>query len=171
EFKRSFRGYNETDVDRFLDDIVESYENLYRENVELKDKIVALNEQIKRYNTLETTLKDTLLVAQSTADEVTAAARNKGQLIIEEAELKAREIISSADDEVKRIKEEYEHLKKEIFIFKTRYKSFIEAQLVTLDEFYSNIGIEDDDMDEKDLKPNKKLDKIDADKDIKDLGA
>ena len=42
-------------------------------------------------------------------------------------------------NEKKNIQKEYENLKKEIFIFKTRYKSFIEAQLITLDEFYSEI--------------------------------
>ena len=42
-------------------------------------------------------------------------------------------------NEVKNIEREYEYLKKEIFIFRTRYKSFIEAQLITLDEFYSKI--------------------------------
>ncbi|NLJ78425.1 MAG: DivIVA domain-containing protein [Tissierellia bacterium] len=165
EFKKAFRGYNESEVDRFLDDIVENYEGLYRENMELKDKIMVLDEQIKQYNALENTLKDTLLIAQSTADEVTAAARNKRKLIIEEAEIEAKKLIHTADNEVRKIKAEYEELKKEIFIFKTRYKSFIEAQLITLDEFYSNIGIEDIDMEEDGMES------IEESSDIKDLGA
>ena len=139
EFKKSFRGYKESEVDQFLDDIIVDYESLYKENLELKDKILVLSEQIKQYNNLEETLKDTLIVAQSTADEVTSSARYKAQLIVEDAEVTAKKLIDAADDEVRNIRKEYEYLKKEIFIFKTRYQSFIEAQLITLDEFYSKI--------------------------------
>ncbi|NLJ98325.1 MAG: DivIVA domain-containing protein [Tissierellia bacterium] len=176
EFKRVFRGYKESDVDKFLDDIVEDYESIYKENMELKDKIVALSEQIKQYNNLEETLKDTLIVAQGTADEVTTAARNKAQLIVEEAEMAAKKLISTADDEVKNIREEYEYLKKEIFIFKTRYKSFIEAQLITLDEFYSKIEAQDINMDdgenlENSIEEIEEYDNTELDENVEDLGA
>ena len=146
EFKKSFRGYKESEVDQFLDDIIEDYENLHRENIELKDKILVLSEQIKQYNNLEETLKETLIVAQGTADEVIGAARQKAELIIEDAENTSRKLIDAANDEVRTIRREYDYLIKEIFIFKTRYKSFIEAQLITLDEFYSKIEKEDINM-------------------------
>ena len=51
----------------------------------------------------------------------------------------AKQIISDANDNVRKIKEEYIYLQKEIFMFKTRYKSFIESQLISIDEFYSNM--------------------------------
>lgn len=47
EFKKTIRGYKESEVDQFLDDIIKDHENLYKENLELKDKIVVLSEQIK----------------------------------------------------------------------------------------------------------------------------
>ena len=140
--------------------------------MELKDKIVSLNEQIKQYNNLEKTLKDTLVVAQSTADEVTLAARDTAQIIIQEAEISAKQLISSADDEVRRIRKEYEHLKKEIFIFKTRYKSFIEAQLITLDEFYSEIETKDVNMDNGGkAEEHEEYSNVELNEDLKDLGA
>ena len=77
QFKRAFRGYKEGEVDEFLDEIIIDYEKIYKENIELKDKILMLSEQIKYYKNLEETLKDTLVVAQNTADEVTLAARQK----------------------------------------------------------------------------------------------
>ncbi|CCQ96040.1 Cell-division initiation protein DivIVA (modular protein) [[Clostridium] ultunense Esp] len=152
EFKKSFRGYKESEVDQFLDEIIEDYEKLYKENIELKDKILILDEKIKQYNNLEETLKDTLVVAQSTADEVTRTAREKSEIIIEDAELMAKKIITAANEEVKNIQKEYGNLKKEIFIFKTRFKSFIEAQLISLDEFYSKIEMDDTNIrDENEL--------------------
>lgn len=139
EFKRAFRGYKDLEVDEFLDEIVEDYEKLYKENIELKDKILTLNEQIEYYNNLENTLKETLVVAQNTADDVVIAAREKSKNIIKDAELMAREIIIKAEKKVEEIKEEYEYLQREVFLFKTRYKSFLEAQITTIDEFYSSV--------------------------------
>ena len=139
EFKKSLRGYSPKSVDSFLDEILEDYETMYKENIELKDKVNMLADQIRQYNTLEETLKDTLIVAQTTADEVTSSARHKAEMIIEDAELKGQKLVDGAKDDVRNIKTEYINLKKEIFIFKTRYQSFIEAQLLSLQEFYEQI--------------------------------
>ena len=139
QFKKSLRGYSPKDVESFLDEILEDYEAMYKENIELKDKVNMLADQIRQYNTLEETLKDTLIVAQTTADEVTSTARHKAETIIGDAELKGQRLIDESRDDVRDIKAEYENLRKEIFIFKTRYQSFIEAQLLSLQEFYSQI--------------------------------
>ena len=137
EFKKSIvRGYKTKDVDSYLDSINDNYEKLYKENIELKDKVGILTDQIRQYNSLEETLKSTLVIAQSTADDVTSSARKKAELIIEDAEMQAKDRINAAREEVKNINEEYNHLKREIFIFKTRYESFIRSQLISLEEFY-----------------------------------
>ncbi|NMB07832.1 MAG: DivIVA domain-containing protein [Tissierellia bacterium] len=177
QFKKSFRGYKEAEVDYFLDEIVEDYERLYKENIELKDKILVLNEQIKHYNNLEETLKDTLIVAQNTADDVILTAKQKAENIVEDAEIMAKELLIEANDKVKNIKEEYEYLQREIFIFKTRYKSFLESQIITIDEFYSLI--EESSLDKREKQESEENleteDIVEIDKDFKegidDLGA
>lgn len=155
EFKRTLRGYEPKEVDIFLDDINSDYEKLYRENIELKDKIGMLTDQIRQYNNLEETLKSTLVLAQSTADDVTGSARKKAELIVEDAELRAQNLIREAMEEVRNINVEYESLSKEMFLFKAKYKSFIQAQLISIEEFYqdynpmsnNNEENEDDDVD------------------------
>lgn len=137
EFKKNLIGYRTKEVDTYLDAINDNYEKLYKENIELKDKIGMLTDQIRQYNNLEETLKSTLVIAQSTADEVTTSARQKAELIVEDAELDAKKRITDARNEVRDIKAEYDYLEKEIFVFKTRYESFIEAQLISLREFYN----------------------------------
>lgn len=165
EFKKSLMGYNTREVDAYLDAINDDYEKLYKENIELKDKIGILTDQIRQYNNLEETLKSTLVIAQSTADDVTSSARKKAELIIEDAELQAKNRTNEAINEVRNIMKEYDYLKKEIFIFKTRYESFIKAQLISLEEFYkdyesknqqSEVNIDEKPMNEKD-----NLDEID----------
>ena len=101
-----------------------------------------LSDQIRQYNSMEETLKSTLIVAQTTAEQVALAARQKGDNIIKDAQLKAGEIINDAHKDVENIKVEYENLSKDIFIFKSRYKSFMESQLLSLEDFYSNIDRE-----------------------------
>ena len=167
EFKKSFRGYSSKDVDIFLDNINNDYENQYRENIELKDKIGMLTDQIRQYNNLEETLKSTLVLAQSTADDVTGSARKKAELLVEEAELRAQSLIRDAMEEVKRINIEYDTLDREMFLFKTKYKSFIKAQLIALEEFYE---------DQETEKINKKAEDTeikhkDENEEIDDLGA
>ena len=118
-----------------MDEIINSYEKVYSENVELKDKVLALREKVDQFGNLEETLKDTLVVAQKTADEIVASSKEKADLIVNEAELKAKQILDDTSNKAIDIERDFEKMKKEAFIFKTRYKTFIESQLATLDEF------------------------------------
>ncbi len=129
EFSRSFRGYHEDEVDQFLDKIVDEFEKLYKENMELKDRVNALGEQISQYRTMENTLKETLVTAQKTADEVTALAQKKAELIQQEAEEHARRIIDSANNNVVEIQKEYQEAKKQVQIFKSKFRALLEAQM------------------------------------------
>lgn len=129
EFSKGFRGYNEDEVDQFLDEIVEEFERIYKENIELKDKISALNDQISSYKAIEGTLKETLITAQKTAEEVSAAAQRKSELIIREAEERAHKIIERANMNIIDIQKEYENVKKQILVYKARFKSLLETQI------------------------------------------
>jgi len=142
EFKRGVRGYKETDVDTFLDEIMIDYEKIYKENIELKDKISMLNDQIKHYNKIEETLQNTLVVAQSTAEEVKISAKKNADLIIKEAEDNSKRIIEEAKNEALKIREEYETLKKDMLVFKTRFKTLLQSQLESLDDYYKDFGID-----------------------------
>ncbi len=165
EFKKSLIGYNTKDVDLYLDSINDNYEKLYKENIELKDKIGILSDQIRQYNNLEETLKSTLVIAQSTADDVTSSARKKAEIIVEDAEIQAKNRINEAVNEVRNIMKEYDYLKKEIFVFKTRYESFIKAQLISLEEFYKDYEnknqVKKIDIDKEAISEKENLDEID----------
>ena len=167
EFKKSFRGYSTKEVDTFLDNINNDFESQYRENIELKDKIGMLTDQIRQFNNLEETLKSTLVLAQSTADDVTSSARKKAELLVEEAELHAQNLIRDAMEEVKKINVEYDALYREMFLFKTKYKSFMKAQLIALEEFYEGQELEKNNERVEDMANNQE--DID-DNEVNDLG-
>lgn len=139
EFKRVFRGYNEDEVNEFLDKVVSDFERLYRENNELKDKISIVNEKVESYSNIEKTLQNTLIVAQSTADEVLLNSRKKSEIMAAEAQEQARKIIEEANNKVLTINKEYEDLRKQVQIFKTRFKTLLESELDSLNEELKDI--------------------------------
>lgn len=136
EFSKGVRGYNIKEVETFLDEIIVDYEKLYKENIELKDKMALLNDQIKHYNNLEETLQNTLVVAQKTAEEVNMNARETYNNIVKEAEAKAKEIIEDANNEVIDINQEYENIKKEMMLFKMKFKTLLRSQLEMSEELF-----------------------------------
>ena len=129
EFKTSLRGYNQDEVDEFLDEVMRDYEALMRENDELRQNTSGMGEKLEQYRTLEHTLQNTLVVAQSTAEEVKAAARKEADLIIREAEGKAEEMVNRAQARVREVMQEYERLQRETEQFRARVRSLLESQI------------------------------------------
>ncbi|SHN15251.1 DivIVA domain-containing protein [Gracilibacillus kekensis] len=129
EFARGFRGYDEDDVNEFLDQVIKDYETVMREKKELKDKVEQLNERVSHFSNIETTLNKSILVAQETAEEVKENAKKESKLIIKEAEKNADRIINEALHKSRSIALEVEELKKQAKVFRTRLKMLVEAQL------------------------------------------
>lgn len=97
EFRRGMRGYTDTDVDEFLDQVADEFERVFKENIELSERIEALQEQIGHYRTIEETLQKTLITAQQSAEEMKASAQKEAQLILRDADLRAKDVVSDAE--------------------------------------------------------------------------
>ena len=108
EFKRSFRGYNEGEIDDFLDQVVNDYEKLFRDNENLRDQVARNERDIEQYQRLEQNLHDTLLVAQRTAEEVTSAAKKSAAELRENTETECRNIKAQSELEAKQRVEDAE---------------------------------------------------------------
>lgn len=139
EFKKGFKGYKEDEVDEFLDKVIADYEKIYRENGELKDRISIDNERIESYNSMEKSLQNTLLIAQTTAEDIVANARKKSEMIIREAEEQGRRIIEDANSSVIKVNRDFEELKKEVQVFKTRFKTLLQSELESLNATLKDI--------------------------------
>lgn len=139
EFKRSFRGYSEDEVDDFLDKVQTDYEALIKENEALKEKLQMYESQISKYSSIEETLKETLITAQSAAEDTTSAANKKARVIVQEAELEAKKIVDLANNKVVEIRNEYESLVKEFKVFRTKFKSLLEDEMQNVDDIFSEI--------------------------------
>jgi len=129
EFTRGFRGYNEDEVNDFLDQIIKDYEIALRSNKDMEKEIVELNDRIEHFGSIEDSLNKSLVVAQETAEELKANAQKEAKLIIKEAEKNADRIINDALVESRKISIASEEVRKQTKVFRTRLKMLIEAQL------------------------------------------
>jgi cell division initiation protein len=133
EFSRAFRGYDEDEVDDFLERIIQDYEALIRQNKDLEEKLDQYAERLRHFTNIEESLGKSILVAQETAEEVKANARKEAQLILKEAEKNADRIISEALAKSRKIAMEIEEVQKHAAIFRARFRSLIQAQLEMLE--------------------------------------
>jgi cell division initiation protein len=140
EFKRSVRGYSDEEVDLFLDEVADEIERLFQGNVELQDRISRLEEQVAGHVQLRDALEKTLVTAQFQADETKANARKEGELILRDAELKARGIVSDSYSEIQRVQQALIQLKHLEEDFRFKFRSLLEGHLKLLDEAPINMG-------------------------------
>lgn len=132
EFARRIRGYDEDEVNEFLDQVIKDYESVIRENKEMHNQLMAMQEKLDHFANIEETLSKTIIVAQEAADEVKNNAKKEAQLIVKEAEKNADRIINEALGKSRKIALEVEELKKQASIYRTRFRSLVEAQLELL---------------------------------------
>jgi cell division initiation protein len=129
EFAKTFRGYDEDEVNEFLDQVIKDYEMIIREKRELENRVKELEEKLKHFSSIEETLNKSIVVAQEAAEEVRGSAQKEAKLIIREAEKNADRIVNEALSKARKIALEIEDLKKQSKVFRNRFKLLIEAQL------------------------------------------
>lgn len=140
QFKKSFRGYNENEVDDFLDRIVADFEKLLRDNERLKNQVHTNEKELEHYRKFEKNLNETLMMAQRTADEVISTARKNAddmkeqaardcQLIREQARFEAKQEIDGAKVKRDAILSEYDKFVREKNAFLMKLRTILESEL------------------------------------------
>lgn len=131
-FKKALMGYNGYQVEDVLQKVVEDLSELIRENARLKEKLEDGQDKLKYYKGIETSLQNSLIVAQQTSEEIVANARKNAENIIKEAELQANQIIEESNRGVLGVRFEYERLRREVEAYKAKIESIIQSQLKSL---------------------------------------
>jgi len=132
EFGKSFRGYDEDEVNEFLDQVIKDYEIVIREKKQLEEQILDMRDRLKHFSTIEETLNKSILIAQEAAEDVKGNAQKEAKLIIKEAEKNADRIINESLIKSRKVTMEFEELKKQSKVFRTRLRMAIETQLEML---------------------------------------
>lgn len=150
-FSTKMRGYNQDDVDDFLDQVTKDYEDALQKNRELEKSLKHAEEKLQYFNELKDALNQSIIVAQDTADKVKTSANKESEVIVTSAENTANEMISSAEkrstnlvasaeekakeiltdatDRARQLAAETDDLKKKTRVFHQRLSLMLEAQL------------------------------------------
>ena len=146
EFGRGFRGYDEDQVNEFLDQIIKDYELVIREKKALEEKVAQLEGKLDHFSNIEDTLNKSIVVAQEAAEEVKRNAQKEAKLIVREAEKNADRIINEALVKSRKVAFDIEELKKQAKVFRTRFRMLLETQLEMLnnDDWDKLIELEDE---------------------------
>ena len=134
EFKRGMRGYADVEVDEFLDQVADEYERLFKENIDLQDRVEALEEKVAGYKRIEDTLQKTLVNAQASAEEQKQNASKQAQLILQDAELKARQLVNESYSERQAIEQNMAKLRSAEEDFRYKFKTLLDGYLRQLQE-------------------------------------
>ena len=130
--KQMMNGYSVEEVDDFLDDLTEDYTKNYKEASELRNKVNELTKDLEHYKSIEQTLQSTLLMAQTTAEDVKKVAKQQAEQIVNEAKGTAERQVNELDNEILSKKKELEDVKKQIDIYKAKMESLLISQLELL---------------------------------------
>jgi cell division initiation protein len=133
QFPMKFRGFDIEEVYSFLEIIREEMEDLLRENASVKENVQRLENQIKEYRDMETTLRETLLTAQQLVEDYKTNARKEAELVVREAELKADSVLKEAQEKVIKIHEDIVDLKGIRRHFKEEIKRMVESHMKMLE--------------------------------------
>ncbi|MBB6621815.1 DivIVA domain-containing protein [Clostridium gasigenes] len=134
EFKKVLRGYKSEEVDEFLDEVVENYEEVFKENSRLKESLSRSTEQIEHYEKIENTIQNTLLLAQNAAEQARENTQKEADIILKSANDTAQKILDKSHSDVIQINDEYEKVKQEFIKFRAKFRNFMNTQTQTFNE-------------------------------------
>ena len=132
--KQMMNGYSVEEVDEFLDEIGVDYAKKNKELLETSKKVEDLNKDLERYRSLEDTLQNTLVMAQSTAEEVKNVAKQQAEQLVAEAKSTAEKEANDLEQQILYKKKALEDLQKQFDIYKAKMESLLISQLELIKE-------------------------------------
>ncbi len=132
--KQMMNGYNVEEVDDFLDEIGADYAKKNRELQEKDKELENLKREVEKYKSLESTLQNTLVMAQSTAEEVKNVAKQQADQLVADAKSSVEREVLDLEQKVTYKKRELDNLKKQFDIYKAKMESLLISQLELIKE-------------------------------------
>ena len=143
-FKRSFKGYDEDEVDKFLDQVIDEFKGLQNENALMKNELASLREQSRKVKESEDTIMNTLVSAQKSAERIIGDATHKAELVISSAESTARRRTEQTTRELADAEIKLQELKGCAQGFATSFANMVNAQAAHFERtFQSYFGQEE----------------------------
>ncbi|HVW34068.1 MAG TPA: DivIVA domain-containing protein [Acidimicrobiia bacterium] len=101
ELREAFRGYRPEEVEELLERAAVTLERMHERNRQLQEKIASLEAEGSTAKEMESVLRQTLLLAQRTADETVTAAHERARQLVEESEDRALTLTAEAEEQAR----------------------------------------------------------------------
>lgn len=134
EFRHALRGYDVDEVDKFLDDVADEFERLFKENIDLSERLEAANTTVRQFQDQEQTIRNTMVAAQRSAEDIVAKAREESATVLRDAEVKAKEIIHNALTQKQKVASELLRIKQAEEEFRNRFRAMLESHMKGVSE-------------------------------------
>ncbi len=132
--KQMMNGYSVEEVDQFLDEIGVDYAKKNKDLTEALSKVEEIQIELERYKSIEKTLQDTLVMAQSTAEEVKNVAKQQADQMISEAKASAQREATDLEQQITLKRKALDDLQKQFDIYKAKMESLLISQLELIKE-------------------------------------
>lgn len=144
EFKNSLRGYDQNQVDDFLDSIADEFEKVFSENQRMKDQVSTLRERLEQFDDLEGSIRAALVHAEQAAsnlrqssardaENVRQNAQRDAELTIREAKSRAHQILADSSSRVERVQESYEALREARGTFAADFRHLLSTYMSVME--------------------------------------
>lgn len=133
KFNNSLMGYDKAEVNAFVNEVTEQFENMLNKLKKKDADIEALKKELAKYENLESTLNKTILAAEEVSNNMRSVARSESKSILDEARKNASRILNDALMKAEKAQNDAEMLKRRIINFKRKFRQAVENELDIID--------------------------------------
>ena len=134
KFNYEENGYNKKEVNQFIGEVIRETEAIVTRVKKQNKEIEDLKKELEKYKAMEESLKNSLLKAEETSDNIKKMARDEREIIINDAKSNASRIVNEALIRAEKIENNTDMLERNMRIFKRKLKSIVEQQLAVVEE-------------------------------------
>lgn len=142
KFDTVFHGYDKSQVQKCIDDIINNYEVLLNKSKKTEEQNRLLREKIQYYERIEDSMNRAIFTAETAGDQIKSSARKEADALITEARHNASRIINDALLKAEKAQNHADQLKRNTNVLKRRLRQIIENQLEVIEEI-DNVDFSD----------------------------
>jgi cell division initiation protein len=141
-FETSFRGFTRREVEAFLELMAAEFEEVVKENIQLKEEQKRSQSRLEQYHERERTLQETMVTAQRISDDLKEAAKKEAEIVLADAEHQAERIVQNAHLKLVQVVDDINELKRQRVQFESHVRSVILAHQKLIDTFSQSTTVE-----------------------------
>lgn len=119
-FGKSLKGYNVSEVDDYINFLIDKYTEVYRENIELDRKLRIVVTNLDEIRDEEESIRNTLVSAQKMGEKIIRDANERADIITESIKKRCDAVIEDFKAQIAKEKEELWNVRATVLDFKKK---------------------------------------------------